>query len=310
MSRYLLHRVALLVGGVALIVTTSFAVIYLLPGDPARMILGPRASADTVTQFRRDAGLDESVGRQYVTFVDRLARLNLGDSLVYRRPVIEVMRERLGRTFTLIGVALAVMLFFAVVVPLFLRAGGLHGLDSLIRQLWIVLAAAPPYVLALLTLTLFAGRLALLPAVFAPDRWRCWLAAGVVLAVYPTALVSRLFASALNREMDSDYALRARSQGFQDASILFREALINASSAPLSAIANGLAYFFTGTFFVEVAFGIGGLGSLTYDAVRNKDLTVIAGVCLFFAVAISLLSFALDLAHHALVPRLRRSHGW
>src|SRR5690606_21637559 len=111
MSQYLLRRVALLVGGVALIVTTRFAVIYLLPGDPARMILGPRASADTVTQFRRDAGLDESVGRQYVAFVDRLARLNLGDSLVYRRPVIEVMRERLGRTLTLVGVALGVMLF-------------------------------------------------------------------------------------------------------------------------------------------------------------------------------------------------------
>lgn len=310
MSQYLLSRFALLVGGVLLIVTTSFAVIYLLPGDPARMILGPRASTDTIVQFRRNAGLDQSVGRQYLTFVERLARLDLGESLVHRRPVIEVMRERLGRTFTLIGVALGVMLFFALIVPLFLRAGGLHRLDGLIRQLWIGLAAAPPYVLALLTLMLFAGRWALLPAVFAPDRWRCWLAAGVVLAVYPTALVSRLFASAVNLEMGSDYALRARAQGFQDSTILFREALINASSAPLSAIANGLAYFFTGTFFVEVAFGIGGLGSLTYDAVRNKDLTVIAGVCLFFAMVISLLSFALDLAHHALVPRLRRSHGW
>lgn len=310
MSQYLLGRFALLVGGVLLIVTTSFVAIYLLPGDPARMILGPRASTDTIAQFRRDAGLNEGLGRQYLTFIGRLARLDLGQSLVHRRPVLDVMQERLGRTFTLIGVALGVMLFFAVIVPLLLRAGGLHWMDGLIRHLWIGLAAAPPYVLALLMLTLFAGRLSLLPAVFAPDLWRCWLAAGVVLAVYPTALVSRLFASALNLEMNSDYAVRARAQGFQDTSVLFQEALINASSAPLSAIANGLAYFFTGTFFVEVAFGIGGLGSLTYDAVRNKDLTLIAGVCLFFALAISLLSFALDLAHHALVPRLRRSHGW
>lgn len=310
MSQYLLSRLALLVGGVLLIVTTSFAVVYLLPGDPARMILGPRASADTIAQFRLDAGLNDSVGRQYLAFIDRLARLDLGESLVYRRPVLDVLRERLGRTFTLISVALAVMLVFAIIAPLLLRAGGLLWIDGLIRQSWIGLAAAPPYVLALLTLTLFAGHLALLPAVFAPDRWRCWLAAGVVLAVYPTALVSRLFANALDVEMGSDYALRARAQGFHDTSILLREAVVNASSAPLSAIANGLAYFFTGTFFVEVAFGIGGLGSLTYDAVRNKDLTLIAGVCLFFAVAISVLSFVLDLAHHALVPRLRRSHGW
>jgi ABC-type dipeptide/oligopeptide/nickel transport system permease component len=110
--------------------------------------------------------------------------------------------------------------------------------------------------------------------------------------------------------MGSDYVLRARAQGNGDASILLREALVNALSAPLSAMANGLAYFFTGTFFVEVAFGIGGLGSLTYDAVRNKDVTVIAGVCLFFAIAISAMSFVLDVAHHVLVPRLRRNHGW
>ncbi len=310
MLGYFSNRLGLFVAGVLLIITTSFAVIYLLPGDPARMVLGPRANSETVAQFRQQAGLDKGLASQYITFVARLAHFDLGDSLVYRRPVVDVIRERLGRTAALIITAVTIMLLCAVIVPVFLQAFRQVLMDDIVRQLWTGLAAAPPYVLALLTLVLFAGRLAVLPAVFDPNRWRCWLAAGLVLAVYPTALASRLFANALSVEMASDYALRARAQGHGDASILLREVLVNALSAPLSAVANGLAYFFTGTFFVEVAFGIGGLGSLTYDAVRNKDVTVIAGVCLFFAVAISGLSFVLDVAHHALVPRLRRNHGW
>jgi peptide/nickel transport system permease protein len=131
-----------------------------------------------------------------------------------------------------------------------------------------------------------------------------------VLAVYPTALTSRLFHDALKAAALSDYATRARAQEFGDAYILFREALVNALAAPLSAIANGLAYFFTGTFFVEVAFGVGGIGSLTYDAIRNKDITLLAGVCLLFAVAISVLSALLDLAQLSLNPRFRRGDVW
>jgi peptide/nickel transport system permease protein len=110
--------------------------------------------------------------------------------------------------------------------------------------------------------------------------------------------------------MLSEYATRARAQGFSEGAILLREALVNALAAPVSAIANGLAYFFTGTFFVEVAFGIGGIGSLTYDAIRNKDITVLAGVCVLFAFVISAISAVLDLAQHVLSPRLRRSDEW
>ena len=152
--------------------------------------------------------------------------------------------------------------------------------------------------------------LEVLPAVFEPGRLSCWLAAAFVLAAYPTALASRLFHDALAAAMLSEYATRARAQGFSEGAILLREALVNALAAPVSAIANGLAYFFTGTFFVEVAFGIGGIGSLTYDAIRNKDITVLAGVCVLFAFVISAISAVLDLAQHVLSPRLRRSDEW
>jgi ABC-type dipeptide/oligopeptide/nickel transport system permease component len=297
-------------GGLALILMTSFFAIYRLPGDPARMILGPRASAQSVEDFRQSAGLNDPVARQFWHFVGKVATLNLGESLAYRRPVVALLRERMGQTLQLIGCALLMLLFFAVLLPIGLRAAGLDSADNGIRALWTAFSAAPPYVLALLTLTVFAGFLRVLPAVFERDSIACWAAASFVLAAYPTALASRLFHDALASAIFSEYATRARAQGFSEAAILIREALVNALPAPVSAIANGLAYFFTGTFFVEVAFGVGGVGSLTYEAIQNKDMTVLAGVCLLFAVVISALSAALDLAQHLLNPRLRRSHEW
>jgi ABC-type dipeptide/oligopeptide/nickel transport system permease component len=294
--------------GVALILAISFLVVYSLPGDPARMILGPRADAQTVARFRATAGLDSSILVQFERFTVRIAKLDFGDSLTERRPVIDLIRERSRYTLELILYSMGTLLLFGILVPLGLLALRLDWADATIRAFWTILAAAPAYVLSLVTLTLFAGLLEWIPAIFEPMRPLCWVAPALILAVYPTSLVSRLFRNALESSLNSDYAFRARAQGFSEPAIILREALVNSVTAPVSAFANGLAYFVTGTFFVEVAFGIGGLGTLTYESIRNKDVTVLAGVCLFFALLVSMISALLDLAQHLLDPLLRRSH--
>lgn len=308
LTRYFLNRAGMFVAGGLLILVTAFLAVYYLPGDPARMILGPRADTQTVEHFRTTAGLDKPVWVQFGKFVARIARLDFGDSLIQRRPVLELIRERSSYTLKLILCAICTLLAFAIVLPLGLLAVRLTWADAAVRAFWTILAAAPPYVLSLVALTLFAGLLGWLPAIFEPQRSICWIAPAFILAVYPTSLVSRLFYDALQRSMDSDYAFRARAQGFSEPTILFRESLVNSVTAPVSAFANGLAYFVTGTFFVEVAFGIGGLGTLTYESIRNKDVTVLAGVCLIFALAVSVISAMLDFAQHLLDPVLRRSH--
>jgi len=308
--RYLVKRLSLLIGGLTLILLVSFLAIYKLPGDPARMILGPRASTESVTEFREANGLNAPLSTQFLQFSKRVFSLDLGESLSNRRPVIALLAERSGQTLELIGYAFSVLVVFAIILPLCLRAVGLAIVDNILRNTWAGLSAAPPYVLALLSLLFLAGILEVMPAVFDRGRPVCWIVAAFVLAVYPTALTSRLFHDALSSAMLSDYSVSARAQGFSEASILFRNALLNALAAPVSAIANGLAYFFTGTFFVEVAFGIGGIGSLTYEAIQNKDITVLAGVCLLFAIVISIMSAMLDLGQLLLNPRLRRSNDW
>src|SRR5436190_19132151 len=97
-ARYLTNRLLMFAGGLALILVFSFLAIYRLPGDPARMILGPLASATSVSQFRDRAGLNDSVGDQFWRFVGRVVTLDLGESLTYRRPVMPLIAERSRQT--------------------------------------------------------------------------------------------------------------------------------------------------------------------------------------------------------------------
>ena len=133
--RYVRNRLLLFIGGIALILVTSFFAIYRLPGDPARMILGPRASAESVAQFQKDAGLNDPVLTQFVRFVGRVGVLDFGESLTYRRPVLALVNERIGQSLRLIGYAFLIMWVFAVILPVCLRASGGTLADDGLRAL-------------------------------------------------------------------------------------------------------------------------------------------------------------------------------
>ena len=134
--RYVVKRLLMLLGGLALILFISFFAIYRLPGDPARMILGPRASAESIAEFRALNGLNDPVLTQFARFSWKVAALDLGESLNYRRPVIDLLNERSSQTLKLIGYAFSVLVVFAIVLPLCLRAAGLTAADNLIRSIW------------------------------------------------------------------------------------------------------------------------------------------------------------------------------
>src|SRR3712207_5126426 len=134
---------------------------------------------------------------------------------------------------------------------------------------------------------------------------RSWILPPLVLAAYPTGVVLRLFEHQLRAALSSQYSLRAHSLGFRHRQALFFEALPNALTPSLAALANGLAFFVTGTLFVEVAFGMQGLGGLTYEAVRNKNIPVLVAVCILFTVAITLISTLLEVALILLNPKSR-----
>lgn len=310
MSRQVFQkRLLRLFATIWLIVTIAFFCAYRLPGDPARMILGQKATAESLREFRRKTGLDQPLATQYLRFIGRVAKLDLGDSLVQRRPVASLIAERCGRTATLIGASVILLALFGIIATILIRLIRHTFAERLYGSLWIGLAVAPAYVLALLSLLIFAGWLQWVPVVFDPGRLRAWLLPAFVLTAYPAAVVIRLLNNQITTVLQTSYVRTARAYGYGELDILFRFAVPNAITPSIAAFANGLAFFVTGSFFVEVVFGIGGLGTLAYEAVRNKDVPVLMGVSIVFAAAICFISTGLQMFLEFLDPRVRRRHA-
>jgi ABC-type dipeptide/oligopeptide/nickel transport system permease component len=260
-------------------------------------------TAAFVCAFRRTAGLDQPIATQYARFVTRAARLDLGDSLVQRRPVTSLLRERGYQTLTLLAVASALLVSFGIIVPVLLQLSKVSIVRESYAALWTLAAVAPPYVLSIVALLLVAVRLSLVPVTFEPARASAWILPAAVLAAYPIAVTIRLLNEQSAHALQSPYVTTARALGYPERDVLLRFALPNALTPAMAAIANGLAFFVTGSFFVEVVFGIGGWGTLAYEAVRNKDIAVLVGVTIIFGTAICLVSALLQLALLALDPR-------
>lgn len=307
--RALQKRLVRLVATVWLIVTIAFFCAYRLPGDPARMILGQRATPESLRDFRQKMGLDQPLVLQYLKFVERVLRLDLGDSLVQRRPVASLIAERGGQTLMLISASLVALTLFGMAAPILLRLFRKPLVERLYSSWWIALAIAPPYVLSILALLAFAGWLRWVPVTFNPTLPRAWLLPAMVLAAYPVAVTLRLLNSQIEAALQSQYVRAARAYGYRDVDVLLRFAVPNAITPSVAAFANGLAFFVTGSFFVEVVFGIGGLGTLAYEAVRNKDVPVLVGLSIIFAVAICSISAGLQIVLESLDPRARRQHA-
>ena len=290
------------------IVTIAFVCLYRLPGDPARMILGGQASAASVAAFRHEAGLDQPLFQQYTHYLSRLFRLDLGRSFALRRPVGEVLIERGYYSFILAVCAGVVVVFLGMLLPLLLIANRRIRALVVSEGVFQGLAFVPPFVLATAALVVVAGWLDWLPVIFETNRIAAWILPALVLSAYPVALVLKLFADSLRTELTLPYARRARAFGFSHSFIVWKEVLPNAVPAAIAALVNGLAYFVTGAFFVEIVFGLPGLGRLGQEALRQKDVALLTGVCLAFAVVMVLLSLLLDLLQRRLSPLGKSLH--
>jgi len=287
------------------ILTIGFVCLYLLPGDPARIILGPQASAETVANFRHDAGLDAPFGTQYVRFLERSSRFDFGESIAQRRPVAALLGERTGKTLLLLGYATLCTLLGGFILPLSLMALGFDRLLLRIAQLLQFIAFVPPYALAVLAVIIFASLAQLVPVLFREDDIGSWILTSTVLASYPTVLLLRVLLVRLDEELRTPYAHRAAALGFPLSDRVLREALPNVLPASLGVLINNISFFITGAFFVEVVTGFPGLGRLAQQAIAEKDVPVLTGVVMVFALLVLLLSLGLEILQDAIAPRRR-----
>ncbi len=302
--RYLLSRLAWAL--VILVGTTfiTFAIVFLVPGDPARVVAGPRADAATLAAIRHELGLDQPLPVQYGRYVARLLHGDLGRSYATRQPVATTLARRLPATATLACAGLVI----AVLVGL---AGGLltapfagTWIDRVALLLSLALLSAPVFWLGMLGLYYLGFRWRLVPLGGAGDL-RHLLLPALVLGVGTGVYYARLLHTNLQDVLHQEYIRAARARGVGPLRLVGVHALRNAALPLLTVIGLDFAALMNGVVLTETVFHWPGLGRLAFDAVLALDVPIIMGTVLLSASLVVFTNLAVDLLYRLVDPRIR-----
>jgi peptide/nickel transport system permease protein len=311
MVTYLARR--LIMAAVVLVLAAAMlsALVHVIPGDPVKLILGPRASPALSARIRAEMGLDLPIPQQVATFVAGVARGDLGVDVVRRVPVSQLIAAVLPNTIVLAlaGLGLAAL----IGLPLGVYAAAHHNswADRVIALLSVSFVALPTYVIGLVLLLVFAVQLDWLPAIGAGDPSQPGdvlahlILPAIALALTWVGYLARLVRTSMLDVIGSDYIRAAFAFGHSSRSAHYRLALRNAILPAIAILGVGLGNVLGGAVFVEVIFTRPGLGSLIYNAIEDRNFPVIRGGVLVAAALFVLANLAADLCQRWLHPRLR-----
>ena len=293
--------------GVTLIV---FFMIHLVPGDPARTMLGVHATPSRVAALHREWGLDRSVPEQYWIYLKRVLHGNLGTSLFYRVSTASLITGRLPVTLWLI--AYGTLLSIVIALPLATLAATRKDrpADQAVRAVPLVGLGFPPFWLGIMLLLAFGLHLGRLFPVggygngFVGHLHSMFLPAlTVALGISP--LLIRSLRASLLQVLESDYVTTARSKGLSERRVLARHALRNAVVSTVAVLGVNIAFLVGATVVIEQVFALPGIGQLMLNSIFQRDFPVVQGVTLVFGILVVLVYLATDVLHSFLDPRVR-----
>jgi peptide/nickel transport system permease protein len=313
---YLIRRVAIAVPVLVIVSFIVFAMTYLIPGDPARVLAGDHATPQQYEAIRHGLYLDRPFLSQYWHWLTNALHGNLGHSIQYHSAVASDIGAKLPVTLSLALGALAVTLLLGV--PLGVLAGTRPGTttDRTVAIGTSVGLAVPDFFVALLLLSLLAYNNHVFPAISYvkltddPAQWANHLVLPwVALGIGNAATLARQLRSAMADAMEQDYVRTARAKGLPEHLVVYKHALKNASITPLTVLGIQFAYLLGGSVIIEVFFGLPGMGNYYYLGLFYKDIPVIQGVTLLVAVTFLVMSVVVDATYAFVNPKVRLGVG-
>lgn len=312
MVAFLLRRLAATIPVLCVVALIVFLMTRLSPGDPAAAIVGDNATTENLQRVRSNLGLTQSLPVQFVKWSWKLLHGDLGESFFTKRPVTELIGQRVEPTLALAGLTLVLTVLIAV--PLGALAAWRHGgvLDRTLMSFSALGFSIPAFVTGYCLIWLFAMKLQWLPVqgyVRVGEGLLPWLRNLVLpattLSIVYTALIARVTRAAVAEALTEDFIRTARAKGVGEWRVLMRHALASAAVPIITVIGIGVALLIGGVVVTESVFAIPGLGSLTVDAVLSRDFPLIQGITLFFSVIYVLVNLVVDLCYLVADPRIR-----
>ncbi len=290
-----------------------FAVIEVIPGDPASFMLGLNAQPDTVAALREQLGLEGSVVTRYLSWIGGMLTGDFGTSYTYRVPVSDLV---LARVWISLPLALyALLMSTAIAFPVGLIAASRRGkpADLAIMGTTQMGIAVPNFWFAMLLVLVFAINLRWFSAGGFPGwdqgiliNLKALTLPAIALALPQASILARIMRSSLLDTLDQDYIRTARAKGLNRRQTITRHALRNAMIPVLTIIGMQFSFLLAGAIIIENVFFLPGLGRLIFQGITQRDLVVVESVVMLLVFAVISVTFLVDLAYAAVDPRLRR----
>jgi ABC-type dipeptide/oligopeptide/nickel transport system permease component len=307
MNTYILRRLLVSIPIVLGVATATFVMLYLLPGDPVQAMLAQSgASAETITNLRRQLGLDDPPHVRYVRFLWQLVQGDLGRSITTQQPVVELIRSQLPATLQLAVAALLVASISGVGLGVLAAVFRGTWIDRLSMLVAIVGVSMPQFWVGVLFIMVFSFQLRLLPATGTEGVERLIMPA-TVLGLGSAATLARLVRASMLDVLAEDFIRTAWAKGLPGSIVLTRHALRNGLVPVLAYMGVQFGWLLAGTVVTETVFSRQGIGRLMVSAIEAKDFPVVQGVVLFIALMCVLLNLLVDLSYAVADPRLRHA---
>ena len=312
MLRYAVKRLISLALSLVVASLVIFAVIEVIPGDPAALILGVNARPDTLAALRAEMGLDQPIWWRYLDWVGGLLSGDLGQSYTYKTPVAEMVADRIwvSLPLALYALILSTAIAFPAGIYAAARRGGPGDLAVMgATQLGV---AIPNFWFAMIMVLIFAINLRWFPSGGFPG-WDAGLfpalkaltLPAIALALPQAAILARVMRSSLIDMLGEDFMRTARAKGLTRRQALWRHGVRNALIPVLTILGLQFAFLLAGGIIIEQVFFLPGLGRLIFQAISARDLIVVESVVMLLVFMVIVVNFAVDLAYAAVDPRLR-----
>lgn len=305
----ILKRLIMLIPVLVGITMIAFLLLQIMPGDPASRAMGSRASEAELQAMRELWGLDRPVWVQYLYFLRDCVTGSFGVSIFHKQPIISLVADRLPYTLAIVVYSTLIALLVAIPFAIFAALNRGRMVDNVIRQIFVTVIAMPPFWLCYVLILWLALGLGWFPTGgvgdgFVSNLHRLFLPS-LVVGLSTAALIQQSLRAALIDTMRADYVDTARAKGLSSRQVFLRHILPNSMISTISIIGVRVSWIIGGTVVVEKIFSVPGLGSLLIDSIVSRDLPVIRGLTVFFALMVVTVNLLTDICYALADPRVR-----
>ncbi|MFG2558173.1 ABC transporter permease [Streptomyces sp. NPDC048496] len=312
-SSYLIRRVLQAVVVIVIVTIVVFGLLHALPGGPARGILGPQATAQQITSFNHEQGLDKPLPVQYFYYLNQLLHGDLGTSYTLNEPVSQLITERLAKTLVLTALSAIVGLVLAIPLGMWQAVRRNKPVDYVITTLSFIAYSTPVYFLGLILVLVFSQVLPWFPSQAPQGDTLAQVLSDPQALVLPViagaasmiAVFSRYMRAATLENLSEDYVRTARAGGSRSRSILWRHVFRNSLTPVIAMLGYYVPVLFGGALVVEQLFNYPGMGLLFWTAAQSSDYPVLLGCVLVIAIATVVGTLLADIVQRIIDPRVK-----